>query len=787
MTDKHTFKKLKQHDSTYSMTMERQSTSTPSRSRNLWDNTPNEVKRMIFRHADILTQYLNGEVPLIYEHSAQLISTTSTSTSPRPTSPISTIPTTIATTSSSDTHLKVYPQTPPHSQPLTPQSQSRQHHHLHQIQNLRQPRQITQRDLWTTAFKINWTPSPPSILHHLPIDELPGALKGLCNLHSRSLYLQLCQYRQDLCNLDPWKLLYVNQKRFGNVKCRDDVDARYTQYVRLRCDDPGELDPEVVDVKGINGMEGLTPQQIQYQHQRRIKSQAYYDEVNPYQFLPDFHFDVGVLDHSLLQVPLRQMWLDLIPTFFFDRPILLAAISIYYGHANLLRHLITNYNVNPTKFEGMKQQYTIGVIALAAERGHLDVVKVLHTYGCDTNKSAMNMAACYGHLDVVKWLYENQDEGCSECGLGATVAGGHYEIVKWLIEHKSGQCFNADIPLSEYYPEVVREGGIGLLDGIGDGDEAGIYGGFGRDEVMDRMNVLKFLCEELGLRVSEKALVNLAARGEVEMVGYLIERVRKEMSMYCDGRCGDGSCGRFGNVTTTSMESKRLSLGVLDAVRIGAVEFVKQHLDENGFLASIRNGCMASFRNLYTHFPDIPLDVIATNAAKAGQLDILKWLHAMTTQNIDNPRNDSTAMEITRTSKGFSKRAMDVAAKNGHLDVVKFLHLNRPEGCTTDAMDSAATNGHLEIVKYLHYNRSEGCTTRAMDGAAGNGMFHAVSWLHQNRKEGCTTEAMDSAAEAGMYRIVHFLCVNRWEGCSIHGVRIAVQYGFLKVAREMVE
>ena len=56
--------------------------------------------------------------------------------------------------------------------------------------------------------------------------------------------------------------------------------------------------------------------------------------------------------------------------------------------------------------------------------------------------------------------------------------------------------------------------------------------------------------------------------------------------------------------------------------------------------------------------------------------------------------------------------AMDYAAKNGHLEVVKCLHENRTEGCTKDAMDWAAKNGHLEVVKWLHDNRTEGCTNR---------------------------------------------------------------------------
>lgn len=38
---------------------------------------------------------------------------------------------------------------------------------------------------------------------------------------------------------------------------------------------------------------------------------------------------------------------------------------------------------------------------------------------------------------------------------------------------------------------------------------------------------------------------------------------------------------------------------------------------------------------------------------------------------------------------------MDVSSMNGHLEVVKWLHANRTEGCTTNAMDWAAKEGRL--------------------------------------------------------------------------------------------
>ncbi|OWZ10358.1 hypothetical protein PHMEG_00016801 [Phytophthora megakarya] len=104
---------------------------------------------------------------------------------------------------------------------------------------------------------------------------------------------------------------------------------------------------------------------------------------------------------------------------------------------------------------------------------------------------------------------------------------------------------------------------------------------------------------------------------------------------------------------------------------------------------------------------------------------------------------------------------MDIAASNGHIHVVQYLHdvnaaslkkrkllkdeipsdVREEELCSPSAMDTAAANGHLEVVQWLHTNRSEGCTTDVMDVAAASGHLKVVKWLHYNRFEGCMPAA----------------------------------------------
>ncbi|ATE82274.1 Ankyrin repeat domain containing protein [Pandoravirus salinus] len=102
---------------------------------------------------------------------------------------------------------------------------------------------------------------------------------------------------------------------------------------------------------------------------------------------------------------------------------------------------------------------------------------------------------------------------------------------------------------------------------------------------------------------------------------------------------------------------------------------------------------------------------------------------------------------------------MNITAGNGHLDVVKFLHDHRTEGCTTDAMNDAAAFGHLDVVKFLHANRSEGCTPRAIVGAARLGHVDMVAWLYRNRPECAVppSAALDDAARYGHTDVVLFL------------------------------
>ena len=49
---------------------------------------------------------------------------------------------------------------------------------------------------------------------------------------------------------------------------------------------------------------------------------------------------------------------------------------------------------------------------------------------------------------------------------------------------------------------------------------------------------------------------------------------------------------------------------------------------------------------------------------------------------------DYADLDAWRSGRISPEEAMDRAAENGHIEIVKWLHINRKEGCTKNVMDT---------------------------------------------------------------------------------------------------
>ncbi|GMF80442.1 unnamed protein product [Phytophthora fragariaefolia] len=167
----------------------------------------------------------------------------------------------------------------------------------------------------------------------------------------------------------------------------------------------------------------------------------------------------------------------------------------------------------------------------------------------------------------------------------------------------------------------------------------------------------------------------------------------------------------------------------------------------DAMLAAVKGGHTACVKWLLdNHLYNDDKSLVIHECAKYGRLEILKIFH-----DFESPvAYDSDGLKRRRTSQANSwwscardpmyfagsqtceADTMDIAAGEGHLEVVKWLHNNRSEGCTFQAIDRAASNGHLEVVQWLHSNRSEGCSSDALYRAAEHGHFDVVKWLYEH-------------------------------------------------------
>lgn len=125
------------------------------------------------------------------------------------------------------------------------------------------------------------------------------------------------------------------------------------------------------------------------------------------------------------------------------------------------------------------------------------------------------------------------------------------------------------------------------------------------------------------------------------------------------------------------------------------------------------------------------LDVVAAH----GQLEVLKYILLQLPQPVLPPQAITTDIHAAPTfiaqqthlfdQLQLTTDAMDGAAAGrwsytatamcvchndaayigGYLEMVQYLHNVLSMQCTTDAMDMSATNGHLEVVKWLHIHR----------------------------------------------------------------------------------
>ncbi|ETK73610.1 hypothetical protein F441_19902 [Phytophthora nicotianae CJ01A1] len=447
----------------------------------------------------------------------------------------------------------------------------------------------------------------------------------------------------------------------------------------------------------------------------------------------------------------------------------------------------------------------VGVVEAAAKKGHLPILKFLleNDAGRHYPHSHMPMVVTGGivpHQSVPEISDEEQGEGIVVHWGGRSMLHSieqkHVEIAKWLCQNSPHKMDNDEIRWAVEYSLRVP-----------DMELARFFLPQGRSIVEFSHDdpdpeVVETLLEEGYTRLDEHcaavSIYMLARVGRLDLMHRIVQlhsppRARPRFDWSSEWFFATKEACKFGDVSVVKWLMEH-------PVGLRVAEAYQHHHSagpEHFFCLAAEGGHLAVMKYLHEQGYSDNFKDAAVLAVRNNHLDTLKWLldthdfhtYGFMVEEAARHRRISILQffhhNISSGDREFLppfRHAIDVAATNGHLDTVKWLHETRSDGCTSLAMNSAAGNGHLDVVKWLHANRTEGCTTRAMDRAAGNGHLEMVEWLHRNRSEGCTTNAMDLAAANGYLKVVKWLYVNRSEGCTVKAFEKAMQNNHLRVA-----
>ncbi|MDV7104871.1 ankyrin repeat domain-containing protein [Vibrio sp. TH_r3] len=317
----------------------------------------------------------------------------------------------------------------------------------------------------------------------------------------------------------------------------------------------------------------------------------------------------------------------------------------------------------------------------AANKGHIDIVKLLIEHGADVNSknrwngTALSQAAMNGHLNIVKLLIEHDSHITSDALLLAS-RNGHTDIGKLLIEQ--GADINAkDTAIIRGY----NRGQNALTMAIDNGHVA----------------IAKLLIEK-GIDVHKKdqyqntALSMASDKNEAELVKMLVEHGAGYLTRFSfsdsdaklirSARKGD-LAGIMIALSAGADINSESSAG--QTALIEAFEGVFGQITEQKYLAVIKalieNGADIHARDNYGY-------TVLERASSNGRLEVVKLL-------------------INTGAEVYINGALVAASLSGHIDVVDFLikqsgaDINIQDSRGNTALSQAAWKGHVDIVELL--------------------------------------------------------------------------------------
>ncbi|KAL7753175.1 hypothetical protein RI367_001629 [Sorochytrium milnesiophthora] len=356
-----------------------------------------------------------------------------------------------------------------------------------------------------------------------------------------------------------------------------------------------------------------------------------------------------------------------------------------------LQHVIRNESPTPNP----------RVFCAAASAGRTDIVDwMLAECPQWTSAEAVQHAAGAGHQELAQTLSDHFDVRLKDCilqpsHLQALVISGHVQKLEWAEKHCQLSC-----------DELL------LLSGI-------------RSRNLAVAQLLHRHCQDIEL--TAEMLTEACRSGNLRMVQWVYQHLSDTV---WPADAIDTAAGRaFEYIVawlhhntdlpyTTNAMANAACIGWLDIVR-----FLHENRTE---------GCT---------------EYAMTYAICEGHLDVADFLRI-------------------NCNKGRCQLAIGQTAWQSTLASTRWVIERYPERLTEEALNTIARNALSSLIEHIHTLQNAPFSPATMDNAAASGDLDLVRWFHKNRTEGCTTEAMAEAARCGFLSIVKFLHEHSYPMCE---------------------
>jgi len=457
--------------------------------------------------------------------------------------------------------------------------------------------------------------------------------------------------------------------------------------------------------------------------------------------------------------------------------------TILHGHLDIVEYLYISMS------EGFLNDFDY-ILELAAENGHLDIVKFI-IKECSVNiidpnySKALILSVENGYSDIVKYLINGMSEDHSyltikdyQDSLKQAITYKHINIIKYIIEHIERYDLT-EFNIEDLFLEIFTFPNLEIINYIlnqkflWDNKNLAPYianNALNNNVMNNRLEIVKYLVKELPPTIviidihnnNDEPLRLASSNGHLEIIQYIMEITREENYI---------------------INSNNVLHALYSAISVGHLKIVKYLIEQFSLVLNNDNNVIyVALSNYYVeiikylieaganiHVND---DFIFKNAIKTNNLDMVKFLVnkiGHIPMGIFNKCKTPDNLEIIRYLLSIDSNIaannytiLFSACKYGWLDIVKAI----VESSIINSYRilcyilSSTEHGHLDIVQYLieHYlndNYDIRIWNKAMQTAVQFGHLNIVKYLIKNgaRKD----KALQIAIECNYTEIIEYL------------------------------